>query len=281
VPRLLVFGLGYSALVLSRLLQKDGWTIAGTCRSDEKAATLRSQGIEPFVFDGATPLDRSAFEGVTHILASAPPNPDDPALRHHAGDIGALPEVEWVGYLSTTSVYGVTDGSAVNEDTPCAPTSARGQRRVAAEAAWQALPLPADVFRLSGIYGPGYSVFDTIRAGKAQRIVKPGQAFNRIHVEDIAQTVRAAILSGSSGRIFNLADDLPAPSADLVNYACGLMGIEPPPEISFDEAVLSPMGREFWADNKRVANARIKQELGVSLLYPTYREGLDAIFAVE
>ncbi len=281
MPRLLVFGLGYSALVLSRLLQKDGWTIAGTCRSDEKAATLRSQGIEPFVFDGATPLDRSAFEGVTHILASAPPNPDDPALRHHAGDIGALPEVEWVGYLSTTSVYGVTDGSAVNEDTPCAPTSARGQRRVAAEAAWQALPLPADVFRLSGIYGPGYSVFDTIRAGKAQRIVKPGQAFNRIHVEDIAQTVRAAILSGSSGRIFNLADDLPAPSADLVNYACGLMGIEPPPEISFDEAVLSPMGREFWADNKRVANARIKQELGVSLLYPTYREGLDAIFAVE
>ncbi len=233
------------------------------------------------MFDGKAPLNRSAFEGVTHILASAPPNPDDPALRHHAGDIGALPEVEWVGYLSTTSVYGVTDGSAVNEDTPCAPTSARGQRRVAAEAAWQALPLPADVFRLSGIYGPGYSVFDTIRAGKAQRIVNPGQAFNRIHVEDIAQTVRAAILSGSSGRIFNLADDLPAPSADLVTYACGLMGIEPPPEISFDEAVLSPMGREFWADNKRVANARIKQELGVSLLYPTYREGLDAIFAVE
>jgi nucleoside-diphosphate-sugar epimerase len=281
VPHLLVFGLGYSALVLSRLLQKDGWTIAGTCRSDEKAAILCSQGIQPFVFDGKAPLNRSAFEGVTHILASAPPNPDDPALRHHAGDIGALPEVEWVGYLSTTSVYGVTDGSAVNEDTPCAPTSARGQRRVAAEAAWQALPLPADVFRLSGIYGPGYSVFDTIRAGKAQRIVKPGQAFNRIHVEDIAQTVRAAILSGSSGRIFNLADDLPAPSADLVTYACGLMGIEPPPEISFDEAVLSPMGREFWADNKRVANARIKQELGVSLLYPTYREGLDAIFAVE
>lgn len=281
MPHLLVFGLGYSALVLSRLLQKDGWTIAGTCRSDEKAAILCSQGIQPFVFDGKAPLNRSAFEGVTHILASAPPNPDDPALRHHAGDIGALPEVEWVGYLSTTSVYGVTDGSAVNEDTPCAPTSARGQRRVAAEAAWQALPLPADVFRLSGIYGPGYSVFDTIRAGKAQRIVKPGQAFNRIHVEDIAQTVRAAILSGSSGRIFNLADDLPAPSADLVTYACGLMGIEPPPEISFDEAVLSPMGREFWADNKRVANARIKQELGVSLLYPTYREGLDAIFAVE
>jgi nucleoside-diphosphate-sugar epimerase len=281
VPHLLVFGLGYSALVLSRLLQKDGWTIAGTCRSDEKAAILCSQGIQPFVFDGKAPLNRSAFEGVTHILASAPPNPDDPALRHHAGDIGALPEVEWVGYLSTTSVYGVTDGSAVNEDTPCAPTSARGQRRVAAEAAWQALPLPADVFRLSGIYGPGYSVFDTIRAGKAQRIVNPGQAFNRIHVEDIAQTVRAAILSGSSGRIFNLADDLPAPSADLVTYACGLMGIEPPPEISFDEAVLSPMGREFWADNKRVANARIKQELGVSLLYPTYREGLDAIFAVE
>ncbi len=281
MPRLFVFGLGYSALALSRLLQKNGWTIAGTCRSDEKATSLLSQGIEPFVFDGTAPLSPAAFAGVTHILASAPPNPDDPALRLHAGDIAALPGLEWVGYLSTTSVYGVTDGSAVDETSPCAPTSARGQRRVAAEAAWQALPLPADVFRLSGIYGPGYSVFDTIRAGKAQRIVKPGQAFNRIHVEDIAQTVRAAMLRGSSGRIFNLADELPAPSADLVTYACALLGIEPPAEISFDEAVLSPMGREFWADNKRVGNARIKQELSVSLLYPTYREGLDAIFAAE
>jgi nucleoside-diphosphate-sugar epimerase len=218
--------------------------------------------------------------GTTHLLASIPPDADDPALRHHAADIAALPDLAWVGYLSTTSVYGVTDGSRVDEASPCAPTSARGQRRLAAEQAWQALPLPAQVFRLSGIYGPGRSVFDTIRAGKAQRIVKPGQAFNRIHVADIAATLRASIARPNPGRVYNLADDLPAPSADLVTYACRLMGLAPPPEIPFEQAALSPMALEFWADNKRVANERIKRELGVQLAYPTWREGLDDIWPV-
>ena len=147
--------------------------------------------------------------------------------------------------------------------------------------AWQALPLPGHVFRLSGIYGPSRSVFDTIRAGKAQRVIKPGQAFNRIHVDDIAAIVRASIAAPSPGRIYNVADNLPAPSADLVTYACGLMKIDPPPEIPVDQAVLSPMAREFWADDKRIDNGRIRQELGVRLAYPTYREGLDAIFALE
>lgn len=213
------------------------------------------------------------------MLASIPPDADDPALRHHMADIAALPELVWAGYLSTTSVYGVSDGSRVNETSLCAPTSARGQRRLAAERAWQALPLPAHVFRLSGIYGPGRSVFDTIREGKAQRIVKPGQAFNRIHVADIARALRASIEHPNAGRIYNLADDLPAPSTDLVAYACELLGVAPPPLIPFDHAELSPMAREFWADNKRVSNQRIKDELGVRLLYPTWRDGLDAIFA--
>jgi nucleoside-diphosphate-sugar epimerase len=278
MPRLFVFGLGYSAAVLARSLLSEGWTIAGTSRSAEGCAALRAEGIDALLFDGARPLDPAALAGATHLLASIPPDPDDPSLRHHAGDIAALSGLEWICYLSTTSVYGVTDGSRVDEETPCNPTSARGRRRLEAERAWQSLPLPAHIFRLSGIYGPGRSVFDTIRAGRAQRIVKPGHAFNRIHVVDIAQMLRASIVRPAPSRIYNLADDLPSPSADLVTYACKLMGVEPPPEIPFEEAQLSPMAREFWADNKRMANDRIKRELGVTLMYPTWREGLDAIW---
>ncbi len=279
MPRLFVFGLGYSALALARLVQQQGWTVSGTCRTDESAVNLLAEGIAPVLFDGTAPIDRAALAGTTHLLASIPPDPDDPALRRHAGDIATLPGLQWIGYLSTTSVYGVSDGNTVDEDYPCAPTSARGERRLTAEQAWQALPLPAHVFRLSGIYGPGRSVFDTIRAGKAQRIVKPGQVFNRIHVDDIAKVLMASIAKPAPGRVYNLADDLPAPSADLITYACDLMGVAAPPEILFDQAVLSPMAREFWADNKRIDNGRIKRELDVRFAYPTWREGLDAIFA--
>jgi nucleoside-diphosphate-sugar epimerase len=281
MPRLFVFGLGYSALAVAGRLMREGWTVAGTSRSLDGVERLKAKGIAAVPFDGAAPIDPAVFKGTTHLLASIPSDPDDLALRHHAKDIAAIDGLEWVGYLSTTSVYGVTDGSTVDEDFPCDPASARGQRRLAVEQAWQALPLPGHVFRLSGIYGLGRSVFDTIRAGKAQRIIKPGQAFNRIHVDDIAGIVRASIAAPSLARIYNVADNLPAPSADLVTYACGLMGVEPPPEIPFDQAVLSPMAREFWADNKRIDNHRIREELGVRLVYPTYREGLDAIFAAE
>ena len=281
MPRLFVFGLGYSALAIAGRVMREGWTVAGTTRSRERALQLRRLGIRPVLFDGTAPLGPGAFAGTTHLLASIPADPDDPALRHHAGDISAMTGLEWIGYLSTTSVYGVTDGSMVDEDYPCAPSSPRGQRRLNAEHAWRALPLPGHIFRLSGIYGPGRSVFGTIRTGKAQRVIKPGQAFNRIHVDDIAATVRASMTKPSPGRVYNLADDLPAPSADLVTYACELLGVEPPPEIPFDEAVLSPMAREFWADNKRIDNSRIKRELGVELAYPTWRKGLDAIFAAE
>ena len=279
MPRLFVFGLGYSALAIAGRVMREGWTVAGTTRSPENADRLKALGIEPILFDGTTPIDPAAFAGTTHLLTSVPADPSAPVLSHHAKDIAAIEGLKWIGYLSTTSVYGVTDGSTVDEDFPCNPSSVRGQRRLAAERAWQSLPLPAHVFRLSGIYGPGRSVFGTIRTGKAQRVIKPGQAFNRIHVEDIATTVIASMAKPSPGRIYNLADDLPAPSADLVTYACKLMSVEPPPEIPFDEAVLSPMAREFWADNKRIDNSRIKAELGVKLAYPTYREGLDAIIA--
>jgi len=279
MPRLFIFGLGYSALAIAGNVMREGWAVGGTTRSPESASRLKALGIAPVLFDGSAPIDPASLAGTTHMLASIPADPDDPALRHHAKDIAAIDGLEWVGYLSTTSVYGVTDGSTVDEDYPCTPSSARGQRRLAAERAWQALPLPGHVFRLSGIYGPGRSVFDTVRAGKAQRVIKPGQAFNRIHLEDIATVVCASMAKPTPGRIYNLADDLPVPSADLVTYACKLLSVEPPPEIPFDEAVLSPMAREFWADNKRIDNSRIKAELGVTLAYPTYREGLDAILA--
>jgi nucleoside-diphosphate-sugar epimerase len=281
MPRLFVFGMGYSALAIASRVMREGWTVAGTTRSAESVGRLRQLGIEPVLFDGAAPIDPAALARTTHLLASIPADPDDPALRHHAGTIAAISGLEWTGYLSTTSVYGVTDGSTVDEDYPCDPSSARGQRRLNAEHAWQGLPMPGHVFRLSGIYGPGRSVFETIRAGKAQRVVKPGQAFNRIHVEDIATVVCASMAKPAPGRIYNLADDLPAPSADLVTYACHLLQVEPPPEIPFEAAVLSPMAREFWADNKRIDNRRIKGELGIRLAFPTYREGLDAIFAAE
>jgi len=238
-------------------------------------------GIEPIPFDGMGPIAASALAGTTHLLGSIPPDPDDPALRQCGAAVAALPDLAWSGYLSTTSVYGVTDGSTVDEETVCNPASTRGQRRLAAERAWQALPVPAHVFRLSGIYGPGRSVFDAIKAGRAQRIIKPGQVFNRIHVDDIAAVLHASIERPRPGRIYNLADDLAAPSADPVTYACKLLGIAPPPEIPFGEAVLSDAAREFWADNKRVSNRRIKEELGISLAYPTYREGLDAILTSE
>jgi len=281
MPRLFVFGPGYSALALAKTLQADGWEVAGTCRAADSANRLRAQGIEPFQFDGTGPLEPGALNGATHLLCSIPADPDDPVLRHNADAITASNSLRWIGYLSTTSVYGVTDGSVVDEDMICDPASARGRRRLAAEKAWQSLPLPGHVFRLSGIYGPRRSVFDTIRGGRAQRIVKPGQVFNRIHVDDIAGVVRASINAPAPGRIYNVADDLPAPSSDLVTYACGLLNVRPPKEIPFEKAVLSPMAREFWADNKRIDNQRMKNELGVKLRYPTYRQGLDAIFEDE
>lgn len=281
MKRLFVFGFGFSAAALARILLPEGWQIGGTCRSESKAGELRALNVAPVLFDGSTPLAPTVLDGVTHILASIPPDPDDPILVHHAGLIASSPDLTWLGYLSTTSVYGVDDGSWVAEDTPARPKSQRGERRLAAERAWQAMPLPAHVFRLSGIYGPGRSVFDTIRAGRAQRVVKPGHAFNRIHVADIATTVRCSIERPDPGRIYNLADDLPAPSSDLVTYACGLLNVAPPPEVNFEDAAFSPMAREFWSENKRVRNMRIKNELGVRLAYPTWREGLDAIFAAE
>jgi nucleoside-diphosphate-sugar epimerase len=278
--RLFVFGLGYTARVLARRLAARGDAIAGTARTPEQASVLAAAGITAFVFARDHALPPHALDGTTHLLASIPPDDvGDPALDLHAADIACLPDFAWAGYLSTTGVYGDRGGDWVDEDSALLPTGARGQRRVAAEAGWQALKgqgLPAHIFRLAGIYGPGRSAFDQLRAGTARRIVKPGQVFSRIHVDDIATVLEASIAKPQPGAIYNVCDDDPAPPQDVVTFAASLLGMAPPPEIPFADAAttMSPMALSFFADNKRVSNRRIKDELGVTLAYPDYRTGL-------
>ncbi|MGF1609931.1 MAG: SDR family oxidoreductase [Kiloniellales bacterium] len=281
--RLFCFGLGYSARTLADRLLARGWQVGGTTRSPDKAAALAAAGIAAFVFDRGRPLadPAAALAGTTHLLSSVPPDAEgDPVLDHHRADIAPLPGLRWVGYLSTTGVYGDRAGGWVDEDSPLAPSGERGRRRLAAEQAWLALPgHPAHIFRLAGIYGPGRSALDSVRAGTAKRIDKPGQVFSRIHVEDIATVLEASIARPKPGRAYNLCDDAPAPPAEVTEYACRLLGREPPPLVPFEQAELSPMARSFYTDSKRVSNRRIKQELGITLAYPDYKAGLRALLA--
>jgi nucleoside-diphosphate-sugar epimerase len=280
---LFCFGLGFSALALARRLLAKGWQVTGTCRSADKAAALRREGISPVVYgDGTAITDLPArLAAATHLLSSVPPDDEgDSVLRDHGAEIAAAaPALAWIGYLSTTGVYGDRAGGWVDEASALEPTGERGRRRVEAEAAWRALPNPAHLFRLAGIYGPGRSALDTVREGRARRIIKPGQVFSRIHVEDIAAVLEASIAHPAPGTAYNVCDDDPADPAEVIAFACGLLGVAPPPPILFEQANLSPMARSFYDDNKRVRNDRIKQELGVVLQYPDYRAGLRALLA--
>jgi nucleoside-diphosphate-sugar epimerase len=279
---LFCFGLGYSARVLAGRLRRRGWEVRGTTRRPEKAAALAAEGHPTWPFDRDRPLPAEALAGVTHALTSvAPDERGDPVLDLHGPDLAALPALAWIGYLGTTAVYGDRQGGWVDEDTPVEPGLARADRRARAEAAWLASGLPVHVFRLAGIYGPGRSALDNLRQGSARRIVKPGQVFSRVHVEDIAAVLEASIGHPSPGRVYNVCDDEPAPPQDVVAYAAGLLGVEPPPEQPYETAELSPMARTFYKDNRRVRNERIKRELGVRLAYPTYREGLRALLDAE
>ena len=284
--RLFCFGLGYTALRLAEALMAEGWRVAGTCRSEDKRRRLEDRGIAAYLFDRGRPLDDAgaALAGATHLLSSAPPDGHgDAVLDHHAAAIAHAEGLEWIGYLSTTSVYGDHRGLWVDEDTPPEPSGERGRWRLDAEKLWLDFwpghAIPAHAFRLAGIYGPGRSALDAVRAGTAKRIDKPGQVFSRIHVDDIVAVLRASIARPNGGRAYNVCDDRPAPPAEVVAFACDLLGVEPPPLVPFDEAELSPMGRSFYADNKRVRNDRIKQELGVTLAYPDYEAGLRALLA--
>lgn len=290
-PRLFCFGLGYSARALAQRLMARGWRVAGTARESERVARLRAEGFEAFLFDSGHPLDDpgAALAGTTHLLSSVPPgaagDDGDPVIAHHGADIAACAGLVWVGYLSTTGVYGDRQGGWVDEESELAPTGPRGRRRLAAERAWLALQrahgVPVHLFRLAGIYGPGRNALVALRKGTAQRVDKPGQVFSRIHVEDIAAVLEASIARPAPGRAYNLCDDDPAPPEAVVAYASTLLGMPPPPLVPFEAAALSPMARSFYRDNKRVSNRRIKEELGVRLRYPDYRSGLRALAASE
>jgi nucleoside-diphosphate-sugar epimerase len=281
---LFVFGLGYSGSAIGDLLRQKGWEVSGTIRSPERREGLKGQGFVPVIFSDDEGV-RRALEKATHCLVSVPPGEDgDSVLAAYGEALRSAPDLRWTGYLSTIGVYGDLKGGWADEDTPAEPETGRGGARIRAEAAWAAFcrerSIPLDIFRLSGIYGPGRNPFGRIRGGKAHRIVKPGQVFNRIHVEDIAQTVAAAIFQERrepGTRLFNIADDEPAPPQDVILYAADLIGAPPPPEIPFEAAALSPMARSFYEGNKRIRNAKIKRELGVVLKYPTYREGLQGL----
>lgn len=274
---LFCFGFGFTAQALARRLLAEGWQVSATMRD-----AVDFPGVRLFPFDRARPLPEAALAGVTHLLTSVPPDSaGDPVLDMAAAAIlEARASLSWLGYLSTTGVYGDWRGAWVDEASPLRPSSDRAWRRVAAETAWLDLwrhhGLPAHVFRLAGIYGPGRSVLDDVRAGRAQRIVKWGQVFSRIHVEDIATVLAASMAAPMPGAVYNVCDDEAAPPQEVVAFACRMLGVEPPPETPFDQAALSAMAQSFWVDNKRVRNDRIKRELGVRLRYPSYREGLAA-----
>ena len=281
---LFCFGLGYSAGFLARRLALQGWTISGTARTSEGALRLQGQGYGGFVFDGrnADPEIASVLNDATHVLLSIPPTASgDPALSAFEDALAQSSKLSWIGYLSTVGVYGDAGGGWVDEETPANPASERGQRRLSAETQWLAFANRtgkcAMIFRLPGIYGPGRSAIDDVKAGTARRIIKPGQVFNRIHVEDIALTLQAAIARPHPRRVYNVTDDEPCPPQDVVAYAAGLLSLPLPPALDFATAELSPMARSFYSESKKVGNARIKNELGVSLRYRTYREGLAAL----
>lgn len=283
--RLFIFGLGFSGLEIAKLARAQGCAVAGTCTTEEKARVLRQAGIEAHRFDGTAPLSSAAFDGTTHVICTiAPGAAGDPALRMCRT---LLAKPRWLGYLSTTGVYGGHDGGWVDETTPTLPTQPRSQQRLAAEQSWRDLAAASGaalhIMRLPGIYGFGRSTLDRVRAGTAQRIEKQGQFFSRIHVEDLAASAMKATTREGGTEIWNVADDLPAPNADVIAYACELLGRPVPPVIPWDEAAptMSAMARSFYSESRRVKNDRLKRELGVVLRYPTYREGLNAIAAAE
>lgn len=285
MPHLFCFGLGYSAQVLAERLAAKGWHISGTSRNVEGVEAIAARGWRALAFDGTAPMPGDVLDGVTHILSSVPPTASGEPVLAAAGDAlrAHASKLRWFGYLSTTGVYGDTEGGWVDEGSPLAPSTDRGHRRLAAETAWMDLHrtsgLPVHLFRLPGIYGPGRNQLESVLDGTAKRIVKPGQIFSRIHVDDIAGALEASIAAPRAGAAYNVADDEPAPPQDVVAYAAELLGRVPPAEVALEDANLSPMALSFYAESKRVSNRLMKEELGYRLRYPTYREGLTALLS--
>ncbi|MEQ9635637.1 MAG: NAD-dependent epimerase/dehydratase family protein [Devosia marina] len=283
------FGLGFSSLNAAQALREGGFAhIGGTVRSAEKAAQLRDDGIDAVIFDGTAPAPEvgHALDTASHVILSiAPDDMGDPALRHHRADLDAATSpLQWLCYYSTVGVYGDFGGEWIDESAPLVPRNMRSDRRVLAEQAWRDYAaergVPLCILRLAGIYGPGRSSFNKLRAGTARRVIKQGQVFNRIHVADIARVTALAAEQRLDGT-FNLADDEPAPPQDVIAHAAQMIGLDVPPDLPIETAEMTPMQRSFYRDNKRVSNRAIKQALGIDLLYPNYRAGLAQILESE
>ena len=286
------FGLGYSFHMVAHAVQDDlGFRVGGTTTTPEKRAHLKEKvGIPVHLFDREHRLEDpgKTFEGVTHVLSSIPPDEDgDPAVDMHGDDIAAIEGLQWAGLFSTTGVYGNRDGAWVDESSELTPNNHRSELRVKAEEQWLDLHrkhgVPAHIFRLAGIYGPGRSPLDQVRGGKARRMVKPGLTLGRIHLDDIVGAVLASIQNPNPGAIYNVTDDEPMPPQDIIAYACKILGVDAPDEMAYDDvkAHLPPIVQEFYGDNKRVSNKRLKEELGYTFKHPNYRDGLDALLAKE
>ncbi|MEZ4270835.1 MAG: SDR family oxidoreductase [Myxococcota bacterium] len=281
---LLCVGMGYTAQALAGKLSSQEWAISGTARTADGIQTLKNMGYHALRFDGVSPLTdpKARLRDVTHLLISAPPGEEgDPWLQHHRQTMLRLTSLRWVGYLSSTGVYGDHSGAWVDESTRPKPTNPRAQRRLHAEQTWWRHwlvdKLPVHIFRLAGIYGPGRNAIEQLRSQRARLIHKPGQVFSRIHVDDIVQTLRRSMKAPSPGTLYNVSDDLPAPASAVMRFASQLLGVTPPPSLALNDPRVGDMARSFYRDNKRVANRRIKDDLGVTLTYANYRIGLRAL----
>ena len=283
---ILILGLGYSAGFFARAALVRGWEVTGTVRSAEKAAELSREGIRTLVFGGfavSSALAKAVAEADAVLISVQPAEDGDPALGPLRAALMAAPNLRWIGYLSTIGVYGDQGGAWIDEAAPPSPTNARTRQRVEIEEAWLQLGRdsgkPVQIFRLSGIYGPGRNAITKLRNGTANRLIKPGQVFNRIHVDDIAGVLMASLAQPRQSAIYNVTDDEPGPPQDVITFAAELTGLEPPPEIPFEQAKLSPMAASFYGESKRVSNALVKREFGYTFRYPTYREALRALAA--
>jgi hypothetical protein len=283
MSRLFCFGFGYSARRLAIKLKAEGWQIFATVRSEEKCRALKAEDIDSQIFDGSAKLESlDNLKNATHVLVSTPPGVSgDPVYNLHCHDLTGMVDLAWIGYLSATSVYGDTGGLKVDETAILGAETVRGKRRIQSEKAWLEgsleFGLPVHIFRLAGIYGPGRNAIEQLRLGRARRVIKEGHLFSRIHVEDIAGILKRSIARSRIGAIYNVCDDEPAMSSDVIEFAAQLIGVKAPPSIPFTEGSLSEMARSFYSENRQIDNSLIKSELGVKLKYPNYRDGLRAI----
>jgi nucleoside-diphosphate-sugar epimerase len=279
---LFCFGLGYSSLALAKRLVSQGWDISGTVRKEQDVSITKNISVFPFDPSHSTTDISDAIFRATHLLITIPPQPSgDVVLKNFSEEISKAQHLQWIGYISSTGVYGDTQGEWVDESSPLLASTDRNRQRIEVESAWLEIGrshgLPVMIFRCVGIYGPGRNLLASIRQGRARRIDKPGLVFSRIHSEDLAQTLEASMKKVQPGEVYNVSDDCPSPPAQAVQYACDLLGVDPPPLESYEKADLSPIARGFYITNKRISNKKIKQELGVKLRYPDYRCGLKSL----